>query len=289
MGAARVLHVSPSAVSQQIASLERETRTILLDRSQLGGHRAARLTKAGLALARHADALADLLDSAERDLHRLRGEVWGAVRIGGFTTSISALIAPALSRLAVSDPHLTPRVTLIEAKPGLAALRADELDLLVHEGPMERPARRVWSRDLLDDPYVVVYPVGWGAVYELASLGGRPWIDGPVGSDARQSLDELSDRYDMRLERRHQCLEYPAVLALVAAGAGAALVPSLALTLAQSVADELTVLRADLPHRRIALTARTARPDQDRTLDTAIEALLAVAATIDDRNRDPNR
>jgi DNA-binding transcriptional LysR family regulator len=145
LAAATVLHLTPSAVSQHIARLEAETGVLLLDRSRLGGRRAAGLTPAGRLLAAYAERLAETLATAERDLAALTGQVTGPVSVGAFPTAIRHLVAPAATAVAATNPNIEVRIRQIEPEPGLAALQAGGLDLLIVEAdpadPTHEPAR----------------------------------------------------------------------------------------------------------------------------------------------------
>src|SRR5262249_12749089 len=139
LAAAGVLHLTPSAVSQHIARLEAETGVALLDRSRLGGRRAAGLTPAGRLLAAHAGRIARTLAPAERDPAALTGQVRGPVGVGGVPTVIRHLIAPAAAEAAVTSPNVEIHIRQIEREPGLAALRAGGLDLLIIEADQADP------------------------------------------------------------------------------------------------------------------------------------------------------
>lgn len=83
---------------------------------------------------------------------------------------------------------------------------------------------------LLDDPYRLVTPTTWPNPDSLDDLAARPWIDGLSDSTGARVLERLRRSSGLPLVGVHSCLEFPAVLSLVAAGMGAALVPDLALT-----------------------------------------------------------
>lgn len=256
LAAAGVLHLTPSAVSQQIARLEAETGVLLLDRSRLGGRRSAGLTPAGRLLAVHAARLADTLANAERDLAALTGQVTGPVSVGAIPTAIRHLAAPAAAAVAAENPTIDVHIRQIEREPGLAALRAGALDLLIAEAdPRTRP-HGIRAVRLLDDPYQVAFPAAWAPVAGAEALLDRPWVDGPPGSATHLALDRIAARHDTVLNRAHECLEFPAALAVVAAGLAVAVIPALAqpageqAAIATLDADGLGARRIDLLHRR---------------------------------------
>ncbi len=230
--AAQRLHLTPSAVSQHLARLEAETGVGLLDRTRLGGGRSIGLTGAGRALAEHAEALAGALADAEQTLSTLRGSPIGAVTVGAFPTAIRRLVAAAVAALEQTHPGLQPRVVEVSEPAALTDLAAGRLDVAVLERDGEAPERvttGIIERPLLRDEYRIVIPAAWAGRSDESILTG-PWIAGPPGSAARAALDRLAASGVSTIAVAHECLEFPAALALVDAGLGAALVPELALS-----------------------------------------------------------
>ncbi|MGY0235413.1 LysR family transcriptional regulator [Longispora urticae] len=283
LAAAATLHLTPSAVSQHIARLESETGVTLLDRSRLGGRRSAGLTPAGRMLAGHAARLADVLAAAEHDLAAYTGKVTGPVSIGAFPTAIRHLVAPAARDLATTAPAVTVRIRQVELEPGRAALRTGEMDLLVVESDAADPPldlAGLHTVKLLDDPYRVVVPQSWGEVGDLDVLRGRPWVDGPPGSALRRVLDRLSARHGLVLDRRHECMEFPAALALVAAGLAAAVVPALALRAGEAHPAVRTVALPLVGARRLDLLHRRGRHEPSPAARMVAEAVATRAHTL---------
>ncbi|EEP72224.1 hypothetical protein MCAG_02551 [Micromonospora sp. ATCC 39149] len=279
LAAATVLHLTPSAVSQHIARLEAETGVTLLDRSRLGGRRAAGLTPAGRLLAAHAGRLAETLAAAERELAALTGQVTGPVSVGAFPTAIRHLVAPAATAVAATNPNVEVRIRQLEREPGLAALQAGGLDLLIVEaGPIDPPTNLPGLRAirLLDDPYQIVFPEQWAPVAGIEALLTRPWIDGPPGSASHRALDRIATRYNAVLNRVHECLEFPATLAVVAAGLAAAVVPALALP----THKQTTIEALHEPHvgaRRIDMVHRHGRHEPSPATELVAQAIITQA------------
>jgi DNA-binding transcriptional LysR family regulator len=277
LAAASALHLTPSAVSQHIARLEAETGVTLLDRSRLGGRRSAGLTAAGRLLAGHAGRLAEVLAAAERDLAALTGQVSGPVTVGAIPTAVRHLVAPAAAAVATTAPGVRVRVRQLE--PGRKALRAGELDLFVGEGESagtEREPAGLRVTRLLDEPYRVVVPAAWGPLAGVAAVLARPWVDGPPGSAMRRALDRLAARHDAVLDRPHECLEFPAVLAIVAAGLAAGLVPALALPADLAGVRVLPAPAAGT--RTLELVHRRGRYEPSPAARLVVDALHSVAA-----------
>ena len=154
---AEALQYTPSAVSQQLAVLEREAGVKLLERAGRG----VRLTDAALVLVGHAEALLDRAERAEADLAAAAGTVAGRVRISSFQSVALHIALPAIARLAREAPRL--RCELIEAEPedGLPRLAAGDLDLVLGDDWPDQPTRlpdAVDRHELLEDPILLVLP-----------------------------------------------------------------------------------------------------------------------------------
>jgi DNA-binding transcriptional LysR family regulator len=229
--AATALHLTPSGVSQHLSRLESETGLTLLDRTRRGGGRPIQLTPAGLALAERADTVATALAEAGRETDRLRGESTGTVRVGGFATALGQFVVPVLARLAISDPALQPQVFETTAADGLAQLRAGQLDLLISDRRLDTAGTYpgLNEHNLSRDHYRVVVPQIWPPAQRLEQLLTGPWITSPPPEPPRRMLDQLCTRYGMTSGTQHVCTESRTMLALVAAGLGAAIVPDLTL------------------------------------------------------------
>lgn len=233
LAASRALHLTPSGVSQHLARLEAETGLTLVDRSRRGGGRSLELTAAGQTLADHADHLADVLADAERELTSMRGRTSGPVRIGGFDTVLRRLVAPAIAALSVSYPAITPHVVESDERSGMAMLRAGRLDLLLVErnpGIAQSTPAGVIVEALLRDPYRVVVPAAWALPDDPDRVLRGPWVAATAGLPARHALDQLCAEAAITPDCHHTCTESSAMLALVGAGLGAAIVADLALS-----------------------------------------------------------
>src|SRR5271157_69875 len=125
--AAEAMDVTPSAVSQQLAILEREAGIQLLEKSG----RRVRLTDAALRLVRHADTITGAIAAAEAELASLQQVVTGTLRVAAFPTAARAVMPPVMTALSRIHPEL--RVTLrdLEADESLTALQNDEIDIAI--------------------------------------------------------------------------------------------------------------------------------------------------------------
>jgi DNA-binding transcriptional LysR family regulator len=227
--AAQALHLSPPAVSQHLLALERETGASLIDRSG----RQVMLTAAGRLLAGHGERIAAQLRQAERDLAELTGQAAGPVRIAAFQSVMGPLIGPALRSLATAYPAIQPVIAERYGPAAVAELRLGDLDIVITEYDAAGPPPAepgLGLRHLAFDPYRLVVPPDWQVtVHSLGDLAGRPWVAGPPGTACDHALRRLAAEAAIPIPAGDVCVEFPSVLALVAAGRGAAIVPQLAL------------------------------------------------------------
>ena len=182
--AADALHLTPSAVSQQLAALERELGHGLLEPSG----RSVRLTPAAHVLLGHADALFAQLERMEGDLAAQDASPRGEVRIGGFPTALAGLLAPAASPLRATAPALELRVREAETDEAVALLVARDVDVILGMECRAAPRRddpRFHREELLGDVLDAVLPTDH-------ALAGRARID----------LEELRDAALGRAARR---------------------------------------------------------------------------------------
>jgi DNA-binding transcriptional LysR family regulator len=274
--AASALHLSAPAVSQQLLALERETGASLIDRSG----RQVTLTTAGRLLAAHGERIAAQLRQAERDLAELTGQAAGPVRIAAFQSVMNPLIAPALRALAAAHPAIQPVITERYGPAAVAELRLGDADIVFTEydaasSPPAEPG--LGLRHLAFDSYLLVIPPDWPAtVRSLRDLVGRPWVAGPPGTACDHALRRLATEAGIAIPAGDVCVEFPSVLALVAAGRGAAIIPQLALGQAP-----VTVCPLPPPGGRHIAAWHQAGPSQPAPATaTVLDALARAAATI---------
>lgn len=226
---AEALTFTPSAVSQQLAALEREAGVALLERT---GRRVA-LTPAGVTLVRHAEAVLERLEQAAAELAAAKGDLSGTVRIGAFPTATRAILPSALAALARSHPGLDPMVDEVDPAEVAPRLRAGELDVaLVHEYdfvPAE-PDLALDAVPLLDEPMYLatVRPAGGeGDAATLLTCRDAPWIVSTPGTLCHTMTVRACQAAGFSPRVRHHIDDFATVLAMVAVGQGVALVPEL--------------------------------------------------------------
>ena len=220
--AAAVLGYTQSAVSRQIAALERVVRAPLLDRQRDG----VQLTDTGHVLLRHAGLVLAQLDAAGRELSGLPATA-GTVRLGWFTSAGGTLVPSALASLRRSHPALTVTTRDGTTASLVRALRARTVDVavLASEPPFpplddETPALRT---KVLDERELLLavpstHPLAHKDFIDVADLRGWAWIAGPPGVGVWPGLDE-------RVTVAHVARDWLAKLQLVASGAGITTLP----------------------------------------------------------------
>ena len=228
---AEALSYTPSAVSQQLAALERDAGVPLLERVGRG----VQLTDAGRRLVIHADAVLARLEAAEADLARASGEVSGRVRIASFQTAAHALVLPALGPLEERHPKLECELIQAEAEQALPALRLGDADLVIAEEYHHAPRPRdpaLEHRELCRDALLFAVPAGHPAARReaiaFADLEGEEWAGGVLGTAWNDMLARACRSIGgFEPDIRHHVDDVRLILGLVAAGGAVALVPSL--------------------------------------------------------------
>jgi len=183
---ARAHSMSPSAVSQQLSQLERETHATLFE--QVG--RRVVLTDAGMQLARRAEEMLGLAEQAQAELAELAaapGEARGLLRVASFQTPMIALAPAAVGVLAERHPGLRLEMDQQEVEDAYEGLLAHRYDVILGEDYPggQQVVRRGTDREaLLRDPLLLVVPADgrWSQVREIADLTEAPWALDPAGT-----------------------------------------------------------------------------------------------------------
>jgi DNA-binding transcriptional LysR family regulator len=285
-GAAAALHHTPSAVSQQIAALERGAGAVLVQRSTRG----VTLTDAGRVLLATADAIHAELQIAAQQLRTLQAGGPQALTVVTFPSAGEPLLAPALTALtaAASEPV---EVTVIEAEPAeaLGAIRDGQADLgLVYHFHTPEPPR-AWPAAAGPGTYTALaadhlrllvpagHPLAGRPAVSLAEFAGQRWIHG--WGEVGGVLDMLAAVSGFHPRVACRSSDYSFMSALVGAGVGVALVPGLALTGRPDVRDiQITpqptrYVGAYLPRRH------QPNPAAERLLATLRTRALAIPET----------
>lgn len=229
--AARTLHLTPSAVSQQLATLGRETGVTLVEQNG----RRLKLTEAAYVLLEHAHLVFAELEQAEADLAAYAGGRLSTVRIGAFGSALAGLVAPVARRLRTGSPPVTVHAVEVEERACFTALAAHELDVAISvefPGAPQPDGPRFHRRPLLTDVLDVALPpdhslAGRRSV-ELARFAGAEWALGIPGSSCHEVVVAACATVGFTPHAVHHTTDWHAIGALVAAGGVVALVPRLA-------------------------------------------------------------
>ena len=276
--AAKTLGYTQSAVSQQIAALERIVGARLVDRP--GGPRPVSLTEAGELLLRHAEAIVARLAAAQADLGALAEGEGGVLRVGIYQSVGQRILPELMRRYAAAWPRVEIALTESASDAELLTLvERGELDLSFADLPLtEGPFEAV---ELLRDPYVLIVPAG----SPLADRDAPPTrrdiaaLD-LIGYRSCRSTARIENVLRERLNFVFRSDHNGTVQGLVGAGVGAALVPRLTL----EPHDE-TIVEIDLgpkvPPRLIALAWHSDRfrtPAAQAFVDTALDVCAELGA-----------
>jgi DNA-binding transcriptional LysR family regulator len=239
--AAESLAYTQSAVSQQIAALEREAGTRLVERSARG----VRLTDAGRALVEHADAILARLADAEAELEAIAGLRGGRLRLASFPSAGATIMPEAIARFRDRHPAVELTLEPAEPEPALVKLRAGDADLALDITSAFRPPRDdgIERLHLLDDPMYVALPLGHPLArkrnLKLEELADEAWILGTTGGCPDTSIFLHSCQIaGFEPNVTFNSDDYFAIQGFVAAGMGASFIPDLALI---TVRDDIVV------------------------------------------------
>ncbi|MFJ4963106.1 HTH-type transcriptional regulator GltC [Streptomyces sp. ADI96-02] len=267
--AARELGCTQPAVSQQMKALESSAGTALLIRTG----REMRLTQAGEALVRHAAGILAGLTAAEEEVAAIAGLRAGRVRLVSFPSGSSSLVPAALAALRAEHPGT--RVSLVEAEPprSVDLLREGDCDIALafRYGSAGGEWDDLVVRPLLTDRLVGLVPDGHrlaGAEsVGIGELARESWIAGCPR--CRRQLVEVCEESGFTPRIDFATDDYPAVMGLVGAGLGVAVLPELAVESVRPKGARTVSVEPAIEREIVALTL----PDLAR--------VPAVAATLD--------
>jgi DNA-binding transcriptional LysR family regulator len=249
--AAESLSFTQSAVSQQIAALEREAGTTLVQRSARG----VRLTEAGEAVVRHAEAIMARLAEADAELEAIAGLRGGRLRTAAFESAGATLMPLAIAAFRQKHPAVELSMSMSEPEDCVPLLRSGELDLaIVFESAVKQADDGIHRVHLIEDPMYLVlprdHPLANRRRVRLADLAGEAWIGGQPDCECSRLISRAcaTAGYDPRFA--FETDDYTAMQGFVAAGVGVSLIAELGLT---TVRDDIVVrdLGRDTPVRQI--------------------------------------
>ena len=278
--AADALYLSQSAVSQQVATLEREVGMSLLERTNGG----PKLTDAGRTLVHHGEAAIARLEEAEQEVAAIAGLEGGELRIASFPTASAVLLTEALAEFSSSHPNVRLSVTEAEPEESLPMLRAAEIDLALTFDYTTLPAKddRDVDRELLltESMYVALsrdHPLAGADRVRLADLADEAWVCGTRPSSCSLAVVETCRAAGFEPRIAFESDEYPVLQGYVAAGLGYTLLPDLALPTLRS---DLVVrpTKPAAPKRRVWAATRV-----EGARSHATEAMVATLGSVGQR------
>ncbi|MFD8010743.1 LysR substrate-binding domain-containing protein [Streptomyces sp. NPDC058955] len=227
--AAANLGYTPSAVSQQVAALEKQAGTALLERVGRG----VQPTEAGRLLSEHAAVISRQVAEAESALADLLAGRTGLLSIRYFATAGAPLVAPALARFRQEHPGVRVDLRMTDPEDPLVEVAEGRADLAVAVRPRDRHQEGMRFVHLLDDPYRAVLPAGHRLaakrVLDLTDLADSPWVrsdwSGPCLDTVLDSCGAAGFSPNFVVDSE----DYATAQGFVAAGLGIGLIPTMGL------------------------------------------------------------
>ncbi|WEH41727.1 LysR family transcriptional regulator [Streptomyces sp. AM 2-1-1] len=274
-GAASALGYTPSAISQQITKLERETRTTLLERRGRG----IALTEEAIHLAATAQELLTIMERAQTTLEERRGRPTGTLSIGAFASAARGLLPGVLSGLDRDHPTLDARLTEVDPHLSVDLVAKGVIDLAVaHDwdiAPLPAPEgldQAVIGDDRCDLLVPRGHPLAGRTAVLREELARERWICQPPGTVCHDWLLRTLRAAGYEPDIRHRAEENHTQLALVSAGLGVAMIPRLG---RGPLPEGVVAVRLDpVPVRRLYALWRTGAARRP-AITAAVAALLA--------------
>lgn len=258
--AAAALHLTPSAVSHHLKELSRELRVRLVEPRG----RRIRLTAAALLVIEHGDALLARWEEADAALAAYRRGEAGRLRICGFPSAVTTLVAPAMARLRKTHPTLTVSVTECETPDGFDLLMSTDADIAVLAPSEDFPNAaddRFDLKPLVDEPLDLLVPAGHPlaqrASVRLEEAAGEEWVlPAPGTCDHHHRVMVFCGLAGFTPRVAHHVKEWSAVSAMVCNGLGVALYPRLSAIHAEHAAVRVPLAGEPTLYRRILSCVR---------------------------------
>ena len=251
--------LSPSAVSQQLATLERETGLELLKKEG----RNVILTDAALKLVKDSDEIFAAMERTEASVALMSEGIGGTVELSAFPTATRCIIVPMLTRLRETAPNLAIHVSDLEPELALPMLRGEELDIMVYYDwtlVPSVPSQGLTSTELLSERVYLALPQEHALARRngpvaLSELEGESWIAGFESTSMGALLQAATGRAGFDAHYHFQTMDFEVILAAVAAGLGLALVPALGIS---------------AHHQRLVVFKRVADIEMKRVVKAAV-------------------
>lgn len=257
--AARTLGVTPSAVSQQLAALEREVGADVVERTSTG----IVATAAGESLAARARQILDLLEEARADLSTAPGGVSGRVAVSAVASAAAGFVSAAVRELADRHPHLRVAVQTSEPVDSLAAVAAGRVEVAVVDEydhvPLALP-EDLQATELCTDRLVAVGPIGrfGDRPVRLAALRDERWVMPPVTAACGQAVRTACRSAGFEPDVRWESDDMLALELAIVDGHGVAVLPRLAVRAVTGRIETTALQRPALRRRLLVVVRRSA-------------------------------
>lgn len=273
VAAAEALHVTPSAVSQQLAKLEREVGQGLLTRDGRG----VRLTDPAHRLADHARRILAAIEEAQADMEEGRGAVYGTLTIAAFATAVRGLAPRLITALEREHPQLVVRVSEQDPSESLPSIAHGTADIAITQdwasNPMVLPKNLVGTA-LFDDLVDLAVPAGHPLAHHrgahLHDLADEQWISWREGTTCHEWLVSMLRASGAEPTIAHCVSEHSTQLVLIGAGHGIGIVPRLG---RGQVPPEVRILELRPTLARRVCVVRRIGADRRPAVDAALRAL----------------
>jgi DNA-binding transcriptional LysR family regulator len=277
---ANAFGLTSSAVSQQLATLERESRIPLLE--HVG--RRVRLTAEGVRLVSHAEAILQAVEAAELDLRAAGERPKGELEIACFSTFAKVHLLPAVIRARDRFPQLHVVIRELESADAIEAVRDGRCHVAVSFAYNLVPRSDIAglaSQQLMEEPVLLALPVMWGAkrgAIDLECLAQSDWIVGSRQTDDRLLAERACAVAGFAPRITHTVDDYDLLLRMVAAGLGVGFVPEMGLRFPSAEAVVVRTPGGAPLRRRVHAVTRDAL-----TASPLVRALLSELASITKR------
>jgi DNA-binding transcriptional LysR family regulator len=257
---AHAFRMTSSAVSQQLATLQREAGVALLER--VG--RRVRLTAEGARLAAHAEAILQAVDAAEQDLKSASGNPRGVLEVASFSTFAKARLLPAVVRARQRFPELRVVIHELEPADSIEAVREGHCHLAVIFAYNLAPRPEVdglVSQELMEERVLLALPEKWRGERDpigLKRLARENWIVGSRQADDRQLVERACAVAGFEPRITHTVNDYDLELRMISAGLGVGFVPELGLQFSSTEAVEVRTASGPPLSRHVQALTRSA-------------------------------
>lgn len=228
-GAARSLGLTPPAVTQAVARMERRVGAGLVERGARGAH----LTPLGELMADEGDRVDALVDRAADRASTYLGEHASRLRVGALASTIRPVVADALAHVRLRRPDAALSVVEVGSGEGAEQVRAGTLDLAVVAtyGDLGPAWSDLTVRQLAVDPLLLVVPddhrlASSRTAVRVEDLAGEMWAGGADGRPHRMQQDSVLSRGSITPDVPFETESFEVALSLVSAGVAVALVPT---------------------------------------------------------------